>query len=1198
MNKPTVRRDPERQSITIFLSIFLPAMLVVVLVGVGSFRREIRAETALVVKNEELLIGFERTLIANQLNGVLEDMRFLAEQAALVRYVSGGFDPSSGDALLTDYMSFLQRRQIYGELQVVGLDGMERIRIPHNGTPAIHPAADLKNQEDRDYFQRAANLAPETIYISNLDLSEAATAERGAERVIRFAAPLYDAAGDPAAVLMLNYKADNIIRRLTEASAMSFGNAMLLDPNGYRLHSHRKKGQFGPVSPERSEGTFAADNPDIWSSVARMDEGIASDEDTIYVFATVYPLHDPHMDGPSSMWKVVHDYPGEAGYYWHLVSYVPKSLLRERTAGYRTRTVVTGTLIIVSLSLFSLMVTVLRRKRLLAEFQTAEEASIFAHNPAPVLRATAEGRLIKANPAAHKVFAGNAATEQTIDIFFGIEPDALSAIELDDSYQFEQRLGHSYYFFTVKRSPGDRSLLFYGSDITSRKEIQKEITKLSAAVEQSATSILITDLDGVITFANSACAKSSGYPIDELIGQHTRVFRSGAQPPEVYTTLWSTIAAGNVWTGEMHNRRRNGEFYWEELSITPIRDEAGAVSGYLAVKEDITSRKETEEQLTKAKEEAESASRLKSEFLMNMSHEIRTPMNAILGFTDFLMDDEQNPEKLKNLRIIKSSGKHLLSLISDILDFSKIEADRIDIEITPFALRGTIEHIKGIMTESIHAKGLYLRAELTDRVPPVVEGDEHRITQILLNILGNAIKFTADGGIDIQCDYRDSVAVITVSDTGVGIPAGKLELIFDPFQQANSSTERTHGGTGLGLAICRRLARLMGGSIRAESEVGKGSSFVLEVPLPAVDVEEAQLLEAFDDETDGIPDPAPSPPLPSLPDVDVAMVASWLRDAGSDEMLRRVVLRGIRDLPVKLEKLRRATAERDVATFANIVHDLKGYTGNLHLNEAYEVSKRLFGLTLSDGFVLQDATDDLAELESVIRRIPPRVLDEDFDPGDLLGPSARPFSILTAEDNETNQELVRILLASIGLESDFVADGRAVLTALEQKKYDLLLLDMQMPIMGGQETIEAIRRNESHRDLHVIAITAHAMEGDADRYLSLGCNDYLSKPIDRELFAEKIKAVLNRKSLGLVGEEDLVLSDHQRRELVRLVEDLRENASIFNPGSVLSIGRKLRELSPVSVVQDIAGELQEAARGFDDNWVKRIVSRLENVLRH
>ena len=1107
MDNRGIRNTTLLHSILFFLSVFLPAMIVVVLVSVGNYRREIRAETALIEKNEELLVGFERTLIGNQLNGVLEDVKFLAEQVNLVGLLSSGFDPSLAEPLLADYESFLQRKQVYSELRILDIRGMEKIRVEfYDGDSSIVPEADRRSRDDRYYFLRATELPPQTIYVSNIDLREESTKGDPGAPVIRFAAPLNDKNGNRTAILVLTYNADNILRPVEDASTISFGHGMLLDPNGFWLHSYRQEDEWGFIYPERSHRTFAADHPDIWESMSKMDGGISRNDDSIVVFATVYPLLDPQLDAPRSMWQVVHDYPGEEGYYWYLVSYIPRSLLIERTADFRRRITVSGSTIIFGLFLFSLMFLFMRRKRILAESRIAEEASIFAHNPAPVLRASADGRLVKANPAAHRVFPRETITNQTISVFSSLDSDALSSLEFDDSCQFEQRLGDSTYFFTVKRNPADRSLLFYGSDITTRKEIQEEITRLSAAVEQSATAILITDCQGTISFANSACAKGSGYTIEELVGNHTRLFKSGEQGFEVYRELWSTIGAGGVWTGEIRNRKKSGELYWEEMSITPIRDESGSVSGYLAVKDDITRRKETEEQLTKAKEEAESASRLKSEFLANMSHEIRTPMNAILGFTDFLIDDERSPSKLKNLKIIKNSGKHLLSLINDILDFSKIEADRIDIENAPFALRGTLEHIQGLMRDSIQGKGLYLRTEFSEFFPVVVEGDEHRITQVLLNVLGNAVKFTAAGGITVRCDYRDGVAIIAVADTGVGIDKKKLELIFDPFQQADTSTERIHGGTGLGLAICRRLAELMGGSIRAESDLGEGSTFILELPLLALDVEEAELLVAYDDDTDS------------------RMVVSWIHGAGKDEMLKKVVLKGIRDLPVKLEKMRLAAAERDPVAFANIVHDLKGYTGNLHLNEAYDVAVRLFDLTNSDGFVLQDAVAHLAELEGVIRKIPARVLEVDAEPGDLLEAFSAPLRVLTAEDNETNQELIRILLGGIGLESDFVGDGKAVLSRLEQNRYDLLLLDMQMPVMDGRETIEAIRRNDRYRDLHVIAITAHAMEGDADLYIGLGCNDYLSKPIDRELFAEKVTGVMIKKT-GRHGMEAVIEVD-------------------------------------------------------------------------
>ncbi|MEW5814701.1 MAG: PAS domain S-box protein, partial [Spirochaetota bacterium] len=264
---------------------------------------------------------------------------------------------------------------------------------------------------------------------------------------------------------------------------------------------------------------------------------------------------------------------------------------------------------------------------------------------------------------------------------------------------------------------------------------EERLNRLSIAVEQSAHVIIITDLKGNIVFANKAIEKATGYSQEEIIGKNTRLFKSGYHTQADYKVLWETLKSGNVWHGQFLNKRKDGSTFWEEAVITPIKNSKGEIINYIAVKEDITRRKEAEEELKQAKEEAEAANRLKSEFLANMSHEIRTPMNAILGFTEILIDEEYDPTKLEKLEVIKNSGINLLNLINDILDFSKIEAGKIELEKANFGFKRLIEHIKSIFINVAEEKDLDFKVVIHPSVPAVVVGDEHRINQIILNIL-------------------------------------------------------------------------------------------------------------------------------------------------------------------------------------------------------------------------------------------------------------------------------------------------------------------------------------------------------------------------------------------------------------------------------------------------------------------------------
>ncbi|MFC5300969.1 PAS domain-containing protein [Azospira restricta] len=391
------------------------------------------------------------------------------------------------------------------------------------------------------------------------------------------------------------------------------------------------------------------------------------------------------------------------------------------------------------------------------------------------------------------------------------------------------------------------------TDITRRKEDEESLRKLSQAVEQSPNSIVITRVDKVIEYVNDAFTQTSGYSRREAIGQTPALLRSGRTPPQTYVELWAALTAGRPWKGEFINRRKDGSEFIESAIITPLRQPDGRISHYVAVKEDITERRRLADELAdyrlhledlvarrtdelhQAKAAAEEANRAKSTFLASMSHEIRTPMNAIIGLTHLMRNEAATPRHIERLARIDDAAHHLLSIINNILDLSKIESGKLHLESADFALAELLDHVSSIMTASARAKDLDLRIE-SDGVPEWLNGDLTRLRQALLNYVGNAIKFTEHGGVTLRArliDDRDGVATVRfeVEDTGIGIAAADLARLFEPFEQAETSTTRRFGGTGLGLSITRRLARLMGGEAGAESIPGRGSVFWLTARL-------------------------------------------------------------------------------------------------------------------------------------------------------------------------------------------------------------------------------------------------------------------------------------------------------------------------------------------------------------------------------
>lgn len=568
----------------------------------------------------------------------------------------------------------------------------------------------------------------------------------------------------------------------------------------------------------------------------------------------------------------------------------------------------------------------------------------------------------------------------------------------------------------------------------------------------------------------------------------------------------------------------DGRTTWMLTNKVPLYGLDGTILGTFGISRDITARKRTEEQLQVAIQEAQAASRAKSDFLANMSHEIRTPMNAIIGMTELVLDTPLTESQRDYLTIVRDSGESLLTVINDILDFSKVEAGKLELEQAAFDIREVLGDTLKSLALRAHDKRLELACHILPDVPEWLIGDAGRLRQVVVNLVGNAIKFTDQGEVvlNVAVQQRMDHAVrlhCTVTDTGVGIPPDKLEKVFRAFEQADSSTTRRHGGTGLGLAICTRLVAAMGGEIWVNSEIGQGSTF--------------HFTAAF-----GI---SPLPPdRPRTP--------------------RRAVMDGTRILVVDDNATNRLILEEMLRNWrmrpsvAANVSDAMAMLRSAHAcGQRYELILTDANMPEVDGFALAERIKQDAELGSTVIMMltsggrpgdvgrcedlhvaaylfKPVKQSELFDamalalgissPADadevsataLPDPLTRPLRILLAEDSLVNQKLAVGLLQKYGHTVDVVGDGRAALATVETQDYDLVLMDVQMPEMDGLEATRAIRVREARHGGHlpIIAMTAHAMKGDRERCLEAGMDSYVAKPIRaRELF-EAIARVLSR----------------------------------------------------------------------------------------
>ena len=371
-------------------------------------------------------------------------------------------------------------------------------------------------------------------------------------------------------------------------------------------------------------------------------------------------------------------------------------------------------------------------------------------------------------------------------------------------------------------------------EISMHRQSHEKLRKLNRAVEQSGSSIVITDTKGAIEYVNPAFCETTGYTFNEAKGQNPRVLKSGEHPPEFYKDLWRIISNGGTWKGEFINKCKDGTLYWEYATISPVKDSDLNITHYIAVKDNITKRKQMEVELKMAKETAESANRAKSEFLANMSHEIRTPMNVILGFTEILEGKIRNEQHRQYLALIQSSGKSLMTLINDILDLSKIEAGKMKLEYKPVSPVAIFKEIAGVFSQEVEKKCLKFTLATDFSLPEYLLLDEIRFRQILLNLVGNAVKFTQSGTVKLTaktkiCDRASGTLdfIFAVEDTGIGIPEEQQKTIFGAFEQQSGQDHATYGGTGLGLAISGRLAEMMGGAISVSGAKDRGSVFTV-----------------------------------------------------------------------------------------------------------------------------------------------------------------------------------------------------------------------------------------------------------------------------------------------------------------------------------------------------------------------------------
>ena len=772
-------------------------------------------------------------------------------------------------------------------------------------------------------------------------------------------------------------------------------------------------------------------------------------------------------------------------------------------------------------------------------------------------------------------------------------------------------------------------------DNTAKHAADAQLHKLSQALDQSRASVIITDTAGTIEYVNQAFAESSGYPVADVLGQKAGFLRSGETPPETYVSLWSALRAGQAWEGEFHNRRRDGRVVVQYARISPVVQADGRITHYLSVQEDITERKRAEAELARyrdqleervaertrqledanrvlsersveleaAREASDAANRAKSVFLANMSHEIRTPMNAIIGLTHLLRRSVPDVEAQARLVKVSDAAEHLLTIINDILDISKIEAGRLTLDEADFHLEEVVRKVCALIADRAAQKGVEVVVDVAD-VPDMLRGDPTRLSQMLLNYLGNAVKFTDSGVVQLRAriDAEDEAEVhlcFEVIDTGIGIEPEALSRLFRPFEQADASTTRRFGGTGLGLAITAHLARLMGGEAGADSTLGQGSHFWFRVRLargpaaPRTDglLTGLRVLVVDDLDASRVALGAMLRSLQARVDVcaSKAEAAARLQAADAARDPFEVVLldagtRGVEAALADCEVARLRLTRSPRCILMPIGDDAQALERALALGAAGVLAKPV---TLSS---LQGAI--LTALHRGRRpEVPPLAGLPDAEL--KLARSHRGERVLLVEDSPINQEVAVCLLEGAGLRVDLADNGAEAVEKACATDYDLILMDMQMPVMDGLDATMEIRRR-GRTQVPIVAMTANAFGEDRQRCLEAGMNDHLSKPVDPAMLYSKLLQWLPEGGSAAVAAAPPPAAGEDIRSLLDQVPGLDVAYGLKNlRGRIPNYLRLLRKYADGHAAD---GERIRAARAAGDtDEVRRLAHSLKGV---